>query len=65
QPLRHMNVRHEMGMRPGGYGILLASQVIDELVYNEKHNELIFVKYLDAASAHRPSDAKSEERNDK
>lgn len=65
QPLRHMNVRHEMGMRPGGYGILLASQVIDELVYNEKHNELIFVKYLDAASSHRPGDAKSEERNDK
>lgn len=47
QPLRHMDVRQEMGMRPGGYGILLASEVIDELVYNEKHNELIFVKYLE------------------
>jgi CheY-like chemotaxis protein len=47
QPTRHMEVRQELGLRPGGFGILLASQVIDELVYNEKHNELIFVKYID------------------
>lgn len=47
QPTRHMAVRQEKGMRPGGFGIMLASQVIDELVYNEKHNELIFVKYID------------------
>jgi anti-sigma regulatory factor (Ser/Thr protein kinase) len=46
-PFRHMKVREQKGLRPGGYGIMLASQVIDELVYNEKHNELIFVKYLD------------------
>ena len=47
QPTRHMQVRQELGLRPGGFGIMLASQVIDELVYNEKHNELIFVKYID------------------
>jgi CheY-like chemotaxis protein/anti-sigma regulatory factor (Ser/Thr protein kinase) len=46
-PTRHLQVRQEMGMRPGGFGIMLSSQVIDELVYNEKHNELIFVKYID------------------
>jgi len=47
QPTRHMEVRQEKGMRPGGFGIMLAAQVIDELVYNEKHNELVFVKYID------------------
>jgi CheY-like chemotaxis protein/anti-sigma regulatory factor (Ser/Thr protein kinase) len=47
EPTRHMQVRQELGLRPGGFGIMLASQVIDELVYNEKHNELIFVKYID------------------
>jgi CheY-like chemotaxis protein/anti-sigma regulatory factor (Ser/Thr protein kinase) len=47
QPLQHVKVRQERGLRPGGYGIVLASQLIDELIYNEKHNELIFVKYLD------------------
>jgi len=47
EPTRHMERRQELGLRPGGFGIMLASQVIDELVYNEKHNELIFVKYTD------------------
>lgn len=47
QPYRHLEVRKERGIRPGGFGILLAQQIIDELVYNEKHNEVIFVKYLD------------------
>ncbi|HWO01603.1 MAG TPA: response regulator [Blastocatellia bacterium] len=46
-PFRHMQVRQEKGLRPGGFGILLASQVIDELIYNERHNELVFVKYID------------------
>src|ERR1044072_6019448 len=45
-PFKHMEKRLAKGMRPGGFGIMLASQTIDELIYNEKHNELIFVKYL-------------------
>jgi anti-sigma regulatory factor (Ser/Thr protein kinase) len=46
-----MDVRRELGLRPGGFGIMLASQVIDELVYNGQHNELIFVKYIDEPQA--------------
>jgi len=49
-PFRHMQVRQEKGLRPGGFGIMVASQVMDELVYNKQHNELIFVKYLDQPS---------------
>lgn len=45
-PLRHASVREEKGLRAGGFGILLTSQLVDELVYNELHNELLFVKYL-------------------
>lgn len=48
-PFQHMEKRLAKGMRPGGFGIMLASQTIDELIYNEKHNELIFVKYIDPA----------------
>lgn len=33
-------------LRAGGFGILLTSQLVDELVYNERHNQLLFVKYL-------------------
>jgi anti-sigma regulatory factor (Ser/Thr protein kinase) len=45
-PIRHVSVREEKGLRAGGFGILLTSQLVDELVYNERRNELLFVKYL-------------------
>ncbi len=45
-PFRHVTVRDEKGLRAGGFGILLTDQLVDELVYNERRNELIFVKYL-------------------
>jgi CheY-like chemotaxis protein/anti-sigma regulatory factor (Ser/Thr protein kinase) len=44
--LAHSDVREEKGMRPGGYGIELAKSLVDELVYNEAHNEVVMVKYL-------------------
>jgi len=40
-------VREEKGQRPGGFGILTARAMVDELIYNEAHNEVLFVKYLD------------------
>jgi CheY-like chemotaxis protein/anti-sigma regulatory factor (Ser/Thr protein kinase) len=45
-PLAHSDVREQRGMRPGGYGIELAKSLVDELVYNEAHNEVVMVKYL-------------------
>jgi PAS domain S-box-containing protein len=46
-PFEHMKVREEQGLRPGGFGLLMVKAKVDELVYNEKHNEVIFIKYLD------------------
>jgi anti-sigma regulatory factor (Ser/Thr protein kinase) len=34
-------------MRPGGFGMLIVRQIVDELVYNERGNEVLMVKYLD------------------
>ena len=45
-PVRHAFVREEKGLRGGGFGILLASQLVDDLIYNERHNEVLFIKYL-------------------
>jgi anti-sigma regulatory factor (Ser/Thr protein kinase) len=45
-PVRHVSVREETGLRAGGFGILIASQLVDDVVYNEQHNEVLFVKYL-------------------
>jgi CheY-like chemotaxis protein/anti-sigma regulatory factor (Ser/Thr protein kinase) len=47
QLLEHVTVRKEKGMRPGGFGILMSRAMVDELIYNEAHNEVVFVKYLD------------------
>jgi len=46
-PLQHAIVRDEKGLRPGGLGLAITRNLVDELVYNEKRNEVVFVKYLD------------------
>lgn len=45
-PITHVAVREEKGIRPGGFGILMAQSLVDELIYNEAHNEVILLKYL-------------------
>jgi anti-sigma regulatory factor (Ser/Thr protein kinase) len=46
-PLDHMSHREDQGLRPGGFGIMIAQAKVDELIYNEAQNEVVFVKYLD------------------
>lgn len=46
-PLRHATVREEQGLRPGGLGLAITRSLVDELIYNEARNEVVFVKYLD------------------
>ena len=46
-PLRHDRVRQDMGLRPGGLGLVMTRALVDELIYNEKRNEVVLVKYLD------------------
>jgi DNA-binding response OmpR family regulator len=50
-PMEHQLARKRKGLRPGGFGLVLAKANADELLYNERHNEVIFVKYLDGAAA--------------
>ena len=46
EPYAHIKVRDEQQLRPGGFGLLMTRVMVDELIYNEAHNEVIFVKYL-------------------
>lgn len=46
-PIQHMQVREEKGIRPGGFGLVMVRASVDELLYNEQRNEVVFVKYLD------------------
>lgn len=45
-PLRHVNYREAERLRPGGFGILLSRNMADELIYNEKGNEVLLIKYV-------------------
>jgi len=45
-PIHHIHVRNEQGLRPGGFGVLMARNLVDELIYSEKGNEVMLVKYL-------------------
>ena len=45
-PIRHDVIRQAHGLRPGGYGVLLAKHLVDELMYSEKGNEVLLVKHL-------------------
>jgi anti-sigma regulatory factor (Ser/Thr protein kinase) len=38
--------RAARGLRPGGFGMLIARQIADELVYNERRNEVLMIKHL-------------------
>jgi CheY-like chemotaxis protein len=46
-PIAHLERRAGLGMRPGGFGILVTKQVVDEMFYSERGNEVLLIKRLD------------------
>ncbi len=46
EPTRHVELRRQMGIRPGGFGLLMTKSFADELIYSAKGNEVILIKYL-------------------
>jgi len=51
EPIAHVNIRDQLGIRPGGFGIAMIRAMADELLYNEAQNEVIFIKYLTVPTA--------------
>lgn len=45
-PAGHLKSREKAGKRPGGYGVFLVQNVMDEVVYNERGNVCIMTKFL-------------------
>jgi DNA-binding response OmpR family regulator len=46
-PVEHAEIREKLGMRPGGFGILMTRELVDDLIYNEHGNEVLLIKYMD------------------
>jgi anti-sigma regulatory factor (Ser/Thr protein kinase)/CheY-like chemotaxis protein len=38
--------RAAAGLRPGGFGLLIVREVVDEIAYNERGNEVLLIKHL-------------------
>jgi DNA-binding response OmpR family regulator len=45
-PVQHAEIREQQGIRPGGLGLLITRSLVDELIYNERRNEVILIKYI-------------------
>lgn len=45
-PMRHVAYRDEQGIRAGGFGLLVAAGLVDELVHSSKGNEAVLIKHL-------------------
>ena len=43
-PIGHLDIRNDLGIREGGFGIMLAKGLVDDFRYNEKGNEVTLVK---------------------
>jgi anti-sigma regulatory factor (Ser/Thr protein kinase)/CheY-like chemotaxis protein len=56
-PLRHLDYRKAQGLGPGGFGVLLAQKLVDQLIYSEEGNEVLLVKYINAEPAESVDEA--------
>ena len=45
-PIRHLELRNELGIREGGFGIMLARGLVDKFWHNERGNQVTMVKYF-------------------
>ena len=50
-PIAHIDVRNDLGIREGGFGIMLARGLVDEFRYNDKGNEVTLIKRFEAPAA--------------
>ena len=49
-PMAHMDVREKLGLREGGFGMMISRGMLDELRYNSRGNEVTMVKRFSAPS---------------
>jgi DNA-binding response OmpR family regulator len=43
-PIAHMGIREKLGLREGGFGLLITNGMVDEMSYNDSGNEVTLIK---------------------
>ena len=52
-PFTHLDVREKLGLRAGGFGLLICQGMVDEMRYNEPGNEVTLIKRFAESSTPR------------
>jgi DNA-binding response OmpR family regulator len=50
-PIAHMGVREKLGLREGGFGLLITNGMVDEMRHNQTGNEVTLIKRFQANGA--------------
>ncbi len=50
-PFNHMLVREQKGLLPDGFGLPIVRSCIDELIYSDSGDQVLFLKYIDPSDA--------------
>jgi DNA-binding response OmpR family regulator len=48
-PFTHLDVREKLGLRAGGFGLLICQGMVDEMSYNDQGNEVTLIKRFGTA----------------
>jgi len=51
-PIAHMDVREKLGIREGGFGLMISRGMLDELRYNAQGNEVTLLKRFGPCGSH-------------
>jgi DNA-binding response OmpR family regulator len=46
-PVAHLAIREQLGIREGGFGIMISRGMVDEVLYNDAGNEVTLIKRFD------------------
>jgi DNA-binding response OmpR family regulator len=55
-PFTHLDVREKLGLRAGGFGLLICQGMVDEVRYNDVGNEVTLIKLFAPALRRSPSE---------
>jgi DNA-binding response OmpR family regulator len=54
-PFTHLDVREKLGLRAGGFGMLICQGMVDEMRYNDTGNEVTLIKQFAGSATSVPS----------
>jgi DNA-binding response OmpR family regulator len=49
-PVSHLSIREKLGLRDGGFGIMISKGMVDEVVYNDAGNQVTLIKRFGTGS---------------